>query len=329
MYDILVDSLFQKTGQPLNIPWRITVVHKTICIKLALCFLLLAGCAPMTENAIKQKGWTALSSKQIFELVADNSLHLHSSGFDGKLFMKKDGRLAAKDYSNNKDSGHWDVNKEDRLCLKFRAWNFGDIKCYSVYAKEGSSSYRLTTANGAIHYTARVIGGDAARLGNRLKPSNENQYLRKELAGETDSAETVRSSSSTTTSYKRQRYAPPKEELEQTVKNLAKNCPGCNLAGADLTKASLIGAQLEGAKLKGADLTRANLRRAKLRGANLSGALLINTNLPGADLRDCDLHGANLSGANLIRADLTGADTAGAIFTGALLEGVKGYQEKP
>jgi len=314
---------------PVYTPWRIPVVYQTISIFLAACLLFLAGCAPMTENSIKEKGWTSLSSKQIFDLAAGNSMQLQSSGFSGKLFLRKDGKLHAKDYAGNQDSGNWDINKENRLCLKFSKWNFGDVRCYSIYTKEGAGSYRFTTPNGAIHYQARITGGDPAKLDRKLKQSGSSQYLRSKFAGETEPAVKTQVSSSVAASYKEQRYSPPKEEIEQSVKNLAKNCPGCNLAGHDLTKASLIGAMLEGAKLKGADLTRANLRRAKLKGADLSGALLINTNLPGADLRDCDLHGANLTGANLIRADLTGADTAGATFTGALLEGVKGYKEKP
>ncbi len=314
---------------PVYTPWRIPVVYQTISIFLAACLLFLAGCAPMTENSIKEKGWISLSSKQIFDLVAGNSMKLQSSGFNGKLFLRKDGKLHAKDYSGIQDSGIWDINKENRLCFKFTKWNFGDVRCYSIYTKEGTGSYRFTTPNGAIHFQARITGGDPAKLGRKLKQSGSSQYLRSEFAGETEPAVKTHVSSSVTTSYKEQRYSPPKEEIEQSVKKLAKNCPGCNLAGLDLTKASLIGAMLEGAKLKGADLTRANLRRAKLKGADLSGALLINTNMPGADLRDCDLHGANLTGANLIRADLTGADTAGAIFTGALLEGVKGYRKKP
>lgn len=316
-------------NSPANIPWRIPVVYKTISIFFAACLLSLAGCAPMTENSIKEKGWTSLSSKQIFDLVAGNSLQLQSSGFNGKLFLRKDGKLHAKDYGGNQDSGNWDINKENRLCFKFTKWNFGDVRCYSIYSKEGTGSYRFTTPNGAVHYQASIAGGDPAKLGRNLKQSGSSQYLRSEFAGETKPESKTHISTVVSASYKEQRYSPPKEEIEQSVKNMAKNCPGCNLAGLDLTKASLIGAMLEGAKLKGADLTRANLRRAKLKGADLSGALLINTNLPGADLRDCDLHGANLTGANLIRADLTGADTAGAIFKGALLEGVKGYKVKP
>lgn len=302
---------------------------KTIIALLFLSLFFVYGCAPMTENQFKKKGWTSLSSKQIYSLVSGNSMHVRSSDFDGRIFMRKDGKLSIKDHSNNKDTGTWDINTENRLCLKFKSWYFGDIKCYSIYTQEGSNSYRFFTPNGAIYYTGTLLSGDSAKLGKFIKKTKGDQYLRQQFAGDQPKSGKTNRRFGSGARKQQQTYSPAKGEIEHSVKVMAKDCPGCNLEGADLTKASLIGANLEGTRLKGADLSRANLRRANLKNADLSGALLINTNLPGADLRDSDLHGANLTGANLIRADLRGADTAGALFNGAHLEGVKGLKNQP
>jgi len=296
---------------------------------LFLSLFFVCSCAPMTQKQSKSKGWNPLSSKQIYSLVSGNSMHLTAINFDGRIFMRKDGKLSARDLINNTDTGTWDINTENQLCLKFNTWYFGDIRCYSIYAKEGSNSYQFFTSNGARYYTGTMLSGDSAKLGKFIKEKKGSQYLRGQFAGDQPKEKKSSQTSAPVVSLKQKKYSPAKGEMEHSIKTMAQNCPGCNLEGADLRKISLINANLEGAKLKGSDLSRANLRRANLKGADLSGALLINTNLPGADLRQCDLHGANLSGANLIKADLTGADTAGAIFTGAHLEGVKGLKKQP
>ena len=270
----------------------------------------------MTAKQFTEKGWHPLAGKELRSKVAANSIHLSSSDFAGYVFLREDGRLAAKDYQNNLDSGLWAINNEHQLCLKFKDWYYGDNKCYSVYAKAGSNSYNLFTNNGVYRFSATIAEGDSAKLGHLIK---KNKAHDQGLSKQTDSADSS------------QPATPPmsKEETAPTVKTMAQDCPGCNLEGADLKGAELIGANLEGANLRNADLRRANLRRANLKNADLSGALLSNANLPGADLRNCNLSNANLNGANLIMADLRGADTNDTIFSNAHLEGVKGFNKTP
>ena len=285
-----------------------------------LGLFLFSGCAPVTESQFIDKGWVPLDSQKIFTRVANNSIQLRSASFEGRLFLRKDGKLSANDLHNNKDTGTWDINAKNQLCLKYKDWYFSEIKCYSIYTKEGSNAITFFTPNGAFHAKGTLLDGDTVKLGQQIKKEKHKQFLRKELAGETTTIKPLPNRPETKSVM---------AEVDHTLKTMAKNCPGCSMEGADLRKATLIGANLEKTKLKGADLSRANLRRANLKGADLSGALLINTNLPGADLRDSDLHGANLTGANLIRADLRGADMAGAILTGAHTEGIKGLKKQP
>lgn len=307
------------------------------------------------------KGSSPLAAKQIFDLVSGNTLFLEAIDFNSHLYFHTDGTISARGESmtsDDKDKGGWDINGENQLCLKFKVWFYGDMKCYSVYPKTGNNKYVLFHDNGAIAYTATSSIGDSARLYAPPKSSQKETYLRESLS-------TGQSSSSVPAAAPQPAVEPTKEtvylreslaagqdtaspqeaaisvpssqtdaaspvasdaEVEHTVKAMAKNCPGCNLEKSDLRQADLVGANLKGAKLKGADLSRANLRRAILEGANLSGASLLSANLPGANLKNANLTNADFTGANLIQADFTGAKTENMILTNAHLEGVKGLK---
>jgi hypothetical protein len=307
------------------------------------------------------KGSTPLQARQIFDLVSGNTLHLETVDFNANIYLHPDGTIAARGESltsDDTDKGQWDINGDNQLCLKFKVWYYGDMKCYAVYPGSLQNTYTLFTDNGALAYNARLATGDSAHLYKTPKPTQKTTFLRESLAGSKSSAMTPPADTPQSaepvakTTYLReslaagQSTASPQEpmapatpeltelsspgasdaEIEHTVKSMAKNCPGCNLAKSDLRQADLVGANLQGADLKGADLSRANLRRANLEGANLSGATLLSANLPGANLKGADLTDADLTGANLIQADFTGAKTGNMILTNAHIEGVKGLK---
>jgi hypothetical protein len=267
--------------------------------------LFLGACAPATMNQLIAEGNTQLSGNQLRKLVTDRSLHLEAIDFDAQVQYLSDGHLQALSLQGAKDNGKWNVTSDDQLCMKFDSWYFSDLKCYKVV--KAKDQYVFFTSNGARYYTATTSAEHVAEPGdqNRVKPA---------LAKENS------------------RQSPPaprlsQAEKQQTLRHLARNCPGCNFAGADLAGAQLIAANLAGANLAGADLSDANLRRANLAGANLSGAKLIRTNLAGADLSESDLSAADLTGSNLIRAQVSGAKLQGATLTGAHLESIQGFKE--
>ncbi len=330
---------------------------------ILFCVLLLAGCAPITQNQMVAKGGVPLTAKQIFDLVSGNTLHMESIDINAQMYFQPDGIISARAEAitaDDTDKGDWDINGENQLCLKFKVWYYGEMRCYSVYSDAGKNAYALFRDNGALAYSAKSSTGDSARLYKTPKPSQKGTYLRESLTTGQPSPSAMPAAqptqqsaeASNTTSFLRESLAAEQaivsqpesgapavsgqrdevmpvaadEEVEHSVKSMAKNCPGCNLAKSDLRQADLVGANLQGANLKGADLSRANLRRANLEGANLSGAILVNTNLPGANLKDANLTAADLSGANLIKADFTGAKTENMILTNALIEGVKGLE---
>ncbi len=329
---------------------------------ILLCTLLLAGCAPVTQNQMAAKGSTPLTAKQIFALVSGNTLYMEAMSFNAHMYFQPDGSITARAESitgDDTDKGGWDINGENQLCLKFKVWYYGEMRCYAVYPDTGTNNYALFQNSGALAYNAKSLTGDSAHLYKPPKSPQKNTYLRESLAtGQTSptpvppsppqqSAEPPQKATylreslaagqdvssqqdpGVSTSPVQSEEAMPvatDEEMEHTVKSMAKNCPGCNLAKSDLRQADLIGANLKGAYLQGADLSRANLRRANLEDANLKGATLLNSNLPGANLKGADLTDADLSGANLIKADLTGAKTENMILNNALLEGVRGLK---
>lgn len=327
---------------------------------ILFCTLFFAGCAPVTQNQMAAKGATPLAAKQVFDLVSGNSLHMEAIDFNSYMFFQPDGTISARAESmtaDDSDTGGWDINGDNQLCLKFKVWYYGDMRCYSVYPDEGKNKYALFLSNGALAYTAKSLSGDTAHLYKAPESTKKDTFLRETLTtGKTPPAPVAAAGTHQTaaptdkTTYLRESMtaehtaSTPQEspaavdqkdeatpavadaETEHTVKSMAKNCPGCNLEKSDLRQADLIGANLKGANLHKADLSRANLRRANLEGANLTGATLLSANLPGANLKGANLTDADFTGANLIKADFTGAKTGNMILTNAHLEDVKGLK---
>lgn len=108
--------------------------------------------------------------------------------------------------------------------------------------------------------------------------------------------------------------APAPLTAAERNRELALNCPGCDLSGLNLKRMDLTGANLAGANLSGANLHGAVLVQADLTGADLTGANLNRTTMTRALLVRADL-----SNAMLFRAALDGADLSGATLTRAKL----------
>ena len=250
-------------------------------------------------------GKTPLTKTQLQEIITDHVLHLEAIDLDAKVHYLPDGRLTATDLHGEKDAGKWSISADDALCMKFKHWYFGDIKCYKLFDEK--NAYVFFTTNGARYYTGtKVPENEATAISQPPSDPSNAKALEEEPSPGTPLSN---------------------EEREHALISLARNCPDCDLAGVDLVEAQLVAANLAGANLAGADLRSANLRRANLAGAKLTGAKLAGTNLAGANLTDADLTDADLTGSNLIRANLTGAKVNGADFSGAHLESIQGYKE--
>ncbi len=273
------------------------------------------------------RGATPLSTQEIFDLTSRNTLRLISSDFDAHVFFNEDGSLTAKSvFNNSTDAGSWDIKSDDKLCIKFNTWYYGDVNCYSTFKDPEKDQYLFFSTNGALVYTAVNTQGNSQSLKLKAKNKNTPAFVRKSLKKSKRPSAPVATAPqpAPSPSINPADPAASREEVSQTVKNLAQNCPDCNFEDADLRQAYLVGANLKGANLRGADLSRANLRRANLEGADLTGATLLSTNLPGANLKDADLTGVDLTGSNLIQTDFTGATMEGVILDNTLQEGCKG-----
>jgi len=283
---------------------------KLLIIFISLGVSILAGCAASQKDQLLEAGKEQLDHAQLSQLLNSHVLRLETIDFDANLTFFTDGHLEATGRSGASDKGKWIINEQNRLCLKFSAWYFGDLHCYDVI-EEAPGEYALFTANGARAYSATALGGKSQEEATTSQQeAKENRHNTPKIT---------------------KAPVPPRptnpQDTKRTLSNLAANCPGCNFAEADLQDASLIAANLANADLRAANLTGANLRRANLSGADLSQARLRHTNLAGANLQNAILTGADLSGANLIKADLTNAQYTNANFSGAYLEGIKGYTE--
>jgi len=300
-------------------------MKKLLLLLLLAVMLVIVGCSSMTLNSAKRSGDT-LDTRDIFNLVSGNTLVLTAYDFDGTFYFNEQGKVSGVDNEGQKDTGSWDIKNNDQLCIRFKVWYYGDLKCYSIVANDEQNQVSFFTSNGAAYYSGKLVGGDSIGLGKEIKPAESSKFVRKKLSDEqagTPATETGKNVSPAQVSSPAPSSAV---DTSSSVRQLAQKCNGCNLSGVDLKEATLVKAQLEGADLSRADLRYANLRRARLAGANLSGARLNHANLPGADLRNCNLTGADLSGANLLLADLTGADLSGATLTNAHLENTIGLK---
>jgi len=304
--------------------------------------LILTACGPTSTRSLEDKqGASLLPPAEVLQLVEGNTLFIHAFEEDSYLYFDPQGLLFGRDIYDNKDHGRWDVSEDGELCLRMTNWWYGDLLCYQVL--RNGSVYHLAGSDGVLKYSAEQLPGDAKGLYVALKKKKKKSY-RRSLRRRQE--ETVRNRPTTPTAPapakgKTETETPgpqvidqalaadpviARRDLRSTVKWMARDCPGCNLAESDLKKADLVAANLPGANLRGALLKMANLRRANLEGADLEGADLSYANLPGANLRGANLRGASLKGANLIRADLSGADLAGADLTDALTEGAVGLK---
>ncbi len=298
---------------------------------ILLALLTLASCTSSVDSAIKN-GAEPLTASGIYTLVNNSTIRLITADFEADLFLQDNGKFAARGLIyGTKDTGAWDIKSDDRLCLKFSVWYYGDVNCYSVY-KEAvrEDSYLLFTENGAAAYSMTVASGNVSELKLPANPKEESTFVRSQMKNQGGSTPSYRPSAKAPAPKPAVAAAPvtgpaaSDEEISHTVKSMALDCPGCNLERADLRQADLIGANLKGANLAGANLSHANLRRANLEGADLSDAMLVSTNLPGANLKNTDCTSADFTGANLIHADFTGADLNKIILDKSLQEGTKG-----
>lgn len=302
-------------------------------IPLVLSILLLFGCSPATVNTItSQQGAKELIPAEIVQLVEGNTLYVQSSEEDSYLYFAPSSRLFGKDLYANRDTGKWDVSEDGQVCLKMKSWWYGDLKCYRLFMKGDREKIYLANSSDVIEYSADYFPGDSNHL-FRAAPAKKKSF--RKSARKQQQQEASSSSEGQNTPRQKQKAehfgvtepataSHVTKDTQATVKWVAKDCPGCNMAGADLYKANLVTAKLAGANLSDADLQMANLRRADLQGANLRNANLKYANLPGANLQNADLRGTDLQGANLIRADLTGARLDGANLQEAHLDGVTG-----
>ena len=312
-----------------NLPAR--AMYQFICL---LCStLLLLGCSPATVNTItSQAGTKELLPAEIVQLVEGNTLYIQSSEADSYLFFDPSSRLFGKDLYANRDTGRWDVSEDGMVCLKMKNWWYGDLRCYRVFMKGEREKIYLANSADVIEYSAEYFVGDKKRL--FVAPVTQKKSFRKSVRkhAQPEVSPSPGQQENLPQQQKKHQFGITEpattknvtKDTQATVKWVAKNCPGCNMAGADLHKANLVEAHLAGANLAGADLQMANLRRVDLQGANLRNAVLRYANLPGANLQDADLTGADLQGANLIRANFTGAKLDGANLSEAHLDSVIG-----
>jgi hypothetical protein len=291
-------------------------------LPLTILFFLVAGCGIMQEAANSPEKapageGTKITGAELLDLLSDNTIVIHEYGETATIEMYGNGKMYAVKSKTEKNDGTWST-ENDKLCLRFKRWGFGDEICYDVFRK--GEEYNLYTESGIKASYFTITPG--LKRGQTSKNAATTKKQPSKRASATTSPDVVIEEPvaappvSTPTIQESHQAANPQaasRDLGMIYRGMSQNCPGCNLQGANLAEASLMRANLAGANLSNATMVKANLKWANLKGANLTSADLSGANLAGADLAGANLERADLTGANLEQTNLRGATINGAI----------------
>lgn len=285
----------------------------------AMLLFLATGCSlmketPNTTEKIPAGEGTRVTAAELTELLSDNTISIYEYGDTAIIEMYGNGKMYAVKSKTEKNEGKWST-ENDKLCLQFKRWGFGDEICYGVFRK--GEEYNMYTANGIKSSYFTITKGVKRGQTGKGAASTQKQPSKKattspDVVVEEPVAPPVSAPSIQETNQASSPQAASRD-LGMIYRGMSQNCPGCNLQGANLAEASLLRANLAGANLTNANLVKANLKWANLKGANLTSADLAGANLAGADLSGANLERADLTGANLEQANLRGAIINGAI----------------
>ena len=280
----------------------------------AMLLFLAAGCGLMKEKtSTPEKApageGTKVTAAELIDLLSDNTITIYEYGDTAIIEM-----YAVKS-KTEKNEGKWST-ENDKLCLQFKRWGFGDEICYDVFRK--GEEYNLYTSTGLkssyFTITHGVKRGQAGKntAAAQKQPAKRAATTSPDVVVEEPVAPPV-SAPAIQETYQSSTPQAASRDLGMIYRGMSQNCPGCNLQGANLAEASLLRANLAGANLSNANMVKANLKWANLKGANLTNADLSGANLAGADLSGANLERADLTGANLEQANLKGATINTAI----------------
>jgi hypothetical protein len=295
--------------------------YRYFFLPLTILLFLVAGCGLMTEATDTQEKvpageGTRVTGAELIELLSDNTISIQEYGDTATIEMYANGKMYAVKSKTEKNEGVWST-ENDRLCLQFKRWGFGEQICYTVFRR--GEEYHLYTSTGikSSYFTitkgvkrgqaGKSAAGAQKQPGRRATATTSPDVVIEEPAAPPVSTPAIQETYQTSSPQAANR------DLGMIYRGMSQNCPGCNLQGANLAEASLMRANLAGANLSNATMVKANLKWANLKGANLTSADLSGANLAGADLAGANLERADLTGANLEQANLRGATITGAI----------------
>lgn len=289
---------------------------------LAMLLFLVAGCGLMkgaTDTPEKSSAGEGarITAAELIELLSDNTISINEYGGEAaNIEMYGNGKMYAVKSMTEKNEGVWST-EDDKLCLQFKRWGFGEQVCYTVFRK--GEEYNMYTPTGVKSSYFTIIKGVKRGPAGKTAASAQKQPAKRTSATTAPDVVVEEPVAPPASSPRIQETSQASnaqvasQDLGMIYRGMSQNCPGCNLQGANLAEASLLRANLAGANLSNANMVKANLKWANLKGANLSSADLSGANLAGADLSGANLERADLTGANLEQANLRGATINSAI----------------
>lgn len=331
-----------------------------ILLLIIFVTLVISGCGKrLTVKDVEDSGAPQLSGSEIRRLVEGSTLHFVSwdKADEANVIFISDGTLEGENRWGDRSSGRWKIDKNGKLCVKYKKWGSGYLSCYSVFQVD--DTYKMFRVDGGLDTSFTVVSagegaGTASSEAEPFAPPQETAASQEKKGWfgslwpwDKEEEKVATSPVQGAAEKEAEPFAPPqatstpqetkkswfsslwpwgKEEKTASSRETSPVVSYTPLAVPDLPPLSadlrhlINDRECPECDLAGKNLSGIKLKGADLQGANLAGANLFQTNLKGANLQGANLAGANLELANLENAKLQGANLTGTRLVDTVLE---------
>ncbi len=102
------------------------------------------GCET-TEEALKESGVPALNSNAIKALFSDKTVNgVNKKGTKWVIYYDPSGEVRGRAQwtgGSETDSGTWEATQDDMICLQFKKWRDGKLRCWQLYEHDGKLTW--------------------------------------------------------------------------------------------------------------------------------------------------------------------------------------------
>lgn len=106
--------------------------------------LALSACSSL-EKDLKESGAKPMTKGEIKTLYADKTVNgVSENGSNWVVYFDPSGEVRGRSNwsgGSDKDSGTWQATEDDMICIQFRKWQNGRLRCWQLYLVDGKLTY--------------------------------------------------------------------------------------------------------------------------------------------------------------------------------------------